>query len=632
MLDPETSDLFQVQEGFLDKKVECLSTEEYLLVSNTNGDDMDTNSHFSQMNFPKNFNNLETENILEHEQTKEAIILETHIKQWGYPFERYSVQTKSGWVIEMHRIKHGKNEISSSNPDQPRPVVMLQHGVLNSSAAWVVTGPKYSLALKLADAGFDVWLGNNRGTQFARKHKRFTYKDQQFWNWTFQHMGLEDLPTQINYVLDLTGQKKLTYIGHSQGTTQAFVGFSLMEELQEKINLFIGLAPVTSMKNQRNHALKLLANLKTETLFQWLEVGEFGHRSLSSNILPGIASSFKYKVMTKLNSLWGIVMDCNLDTECLNLLTTLEPSPTSVTNLAHWAFLVRSGRFCKRDMGKTLNSQIYSPDGVPPDYPIEKIQLPVALFYADLDLLSTPKDVEEFLIPKLSHLIYFERYSEFKHNDFVWGKSTRSLHEKIIDLIRVYSLNDNDILGRETILAPHNLSSSSIENMDVFQKSIQEDGSLDHNRIESLVHEIEEIGIHKAEEVISENLRQSQKLPKESIQLDENEIEYKSIHININEIKNTNNIINITNNTNNDTDNNSNIQDQATYNEAVRLLHINQTSEVDSFSTEKLENNEDPTSELKDISSEAEDSEDPSIRKEISDWVLKQLDSFSNSW
>jgi hypothetical protein len=38
--------------------------------------------------------------------------------------------------------------------------VLLQHGLLESSAVFVDNGPRRSLAFALADAGFDVWMSN----------------------------------------------------------------------------------------------------------------------------------------------------------------------------------------------------------------------------------------------------------------------------------------------------------------------------------------------------------------------------------------------------------------------------------------------------------------------------------------
>jgi lysosomal acid lipase/cholesteryl ester hydrolase len=61
-----------------------------------------------------------------------------------------------------------------------KPVVYLIHGLLDSSYTYVLNYRSQTLAYLLADAGYDVWLGNNRGTTWSRKHLDFPTSDARF--------------------------------------------------------------------------------------------------------------------------------------------------------------------------------------------------------------------------------------------------------------------------------------------------------------------------------------------------------------------------------------------------------------------------------------------------------------------
>ena len=79
-------------------------------------------------------------------------------------------------------------------------------------------------------------------------------------------MGEYDDTANIDYILNHTGQKKVAaYIGHSQGTSQMFYALSAHPDYwQERLNLFVALAPVTSLHNTGSGMLKILSKFETE--------------------------------------------------------------------------------------------------------------------------------------------------------------------------------------------------------------------------------------------------------------------------------------------------------------------------------------------------------------------------------
>jgi len=94
-----------------------------------------------------------------------------------------------------------------------------------------------------------VWMGNNRGNWFSQNHTEFSPKQKEFWDFDFEEMGIYDVPAEIDYILESTEFSKIaSYIGHSEGTTQFFIGSSLKPDyFTEKVSLFIGLAPIVRL-------------------------------------------------------------------------------------------------------------------------------------------------------------------------------------------------------------------------------------------------------------------------------------------------------------------------------------------------------------------------------------------------
>lgn len=104
---------------------------------------------------------------------------------YGYPVEVHTdIQTEDGYLLTLFRIPYGI-KLNNSGVEN-KPVVFLFHGLLLSAEDWVVLGPEKSLAFILADAGYDVWLGNARGSTHSRKHVKYNPTwNGKFWDFRF---------------------------------------------------------------------------------------------------------------------------------------------------------------------------------------------------------------------------------------------------------------------------------------------------------------------------------------------------------------------------------------------------------------------------------------------------------------
>ena len=79
-----------------------------------------------------------------------------------------------------------------------RQPVLLLHGLMHSSEVWVVNGRSGSVGFALADAGFDVWLGNNRGNRYSSKHQSKHVRSDEYWDFSVDDMARYDVPAMVD--------------------------------------------------------------------------------------------------------------------------------------------------------------------------------------------------------------------------------------------------------------------------------------------------------------------------------------------------------------------------------------------------------------------------------------------------
>lgn len=104
---------------------------------------------------------------------------------------------------------------------------------------------------QLANAGYDVWVGNNRGTKYSDRNSH----KEDYWEYNLDHLIKYDLPCLVKNITEIADSDQIIYIGHSQGTTQFLASMDLHPELHSKIRSFIGFGPVISLMGLHNHSL-----------------------------------------------------------------------------------------------------------------------------------------------------------------------------------------------------------------------------------------------------------------------------------------------------------------------------------------------------------------------------------------
>ncbi|KAF2418019.1 alpha/beta-hydrolase [Tothia fuscella] len=377
------------------------------------------------------FNYLSSPNSRKTRNTKKKIV--TSIAQasdfvelcelFGYEAEEHIVQTKDGYLLGLHRLagKKGEDHISRVNSaagSVQKKVVYLHHGLMMNSEVWVcLTDQERCLPFLLVDQGYDCWLGNNRGNKYSKKSVNCSPTDAKFWSFSIDQFAFHDIPDSIDYILTTTHQPSLSYIGFSQGTAQAFATLSIHPTLNDKVNVFIALAPAMSPPGLSKGIVNSFVKSSPEVLFL-----AFGRRALLSSATMWQAILYPPIFVRFIDLSLGFLFGWKTKNISAHQKLAAYPhlySFTSTKSVVHWFQIIRNGKF------QMYDDEVQGPwsvtDGARfrkiPKFPTKNIKTPIALFYGGSDSLV---DIKIMLKELPKHTISME-IPHYEHLDFLWA-------------------------------------------------------------------------------------------------------------------------------------------------------------------------------------------------------------------
>ncbi|KAI9351373.1 Alpha/Beta hydrolase protein, partial [Obelidium mucronatum] len=344
-----------------------------------------------------------------------------------YPCEEHSVRTTDGTILKLWRIpnaRHGTTRYSDEKPTT-LPGVILWHGLGLSSASWVCnpsSNVHENFAFVLADSGFDVWLVDGRVSNEGGKKR---------WDFGIDEISYIDVPAVVDYVLNTTGRKTVSYVGFSQGTATAFAALSVSEELNRKINVFIALAPCIQPALPENTVIQSLINL----------YGPKGiYRILGSNQFLGTARKLIHQTTPHIHSMavrkaFEIIFGWNCssfgchDRQAALLSHAFGRLP--VKNVVQWFQIIKENN-------ALLHYQEHEEDGpfdnstqqrtTPTKYPLKHISTKLYLFAGSIDNLCHISEAKHHLPPHAQ----VKLIKNYNHLDLIWATDAK---EKVWDYI-----------------------------------------------------------------------------------------------------------------------------------------------------------------------------------------------------
>jgi lysosomal acid lipase/cholesteryl ester hydrolase len=361
----------------------------------------------------------------------------------GYRCEEHVVRTEDGYFLTVHRVlprddsKAGNSGAVAADTSavdvvvddddvkdgavgqrphgerrRRRPAVLLMHGLMMNSEVWLLNGAD-SLAFTLVRAGFDVWLGNNRGNKYGCKHETLDPRASPFWDFSLDEFARFDVPAISARVVEVNGGAQCSFVGFSNGSAQMLASLALFPEIEARCAAMVALSPAYRVRWMTNRLANSLidSNLEFVCLL-------FGRRECLGSAITwrNILSGPRWVRFID----WCLRFLFNWETRELdpgrkNALYDHLYSRTSTKSVVHWFQIIRDRRFAMYDPTHARARA----DAYIPVYDVAKIAVPLAAFVGGRDTIIDAPALRDSLPPATQ----WHDLPTYEHLDTMWGMS-----------------------------------------------------------------------------------------------------------------------------------------------------------------------------------------------------------------
>ena len=172
----------------------------------------------------------------------------------------YDCETEDGYELTMFRLT-GLKKRKKVADQWSKGVVLLLHGFSKDAYTWFdhrrgdVSKP--FLPTTLFERGYDVWLGNVRGTRYSITHPDYdpindNSDAKEYFDYEATVIAKNDIPAMVKLIMDTQSEqkdktgipcKKISFIGHSHGAALMLASMSYTVKSDRYVSQMIGMEP-----------------------------------------------------------------------------------------------------------------------------------------------------------------------------------------------------------------------------------------------------------------------------------------------------------------------------------------------------------------------------------------------------
>lgn len=334
------------------------------------------------------------------------------IENCGHKLEENEVTTEDGYILNLWHLVPNFDV----SPDK---VIFFQNGFAATGRGYFML-EEQSLPYLLYEKGYDIWIGNNRGTKVSQNHvsKNSKKVNSDYWDFSMDDFVKYDIQSQINYIKKRTNAKKVDFVGYSEGTTLFLMLYmDYPEFVESSINRFISFGLIQSLPSVSpiiDNLIDLLYNLfqVTKSFSKALQVKDSVRASFVHSVKKNIISTKETFIEN------GFITN---KTESENLINffKLYPTDISIYNIYQWQAIQDKKALVHFNprLGGENQFEEYDKEV------LKKWKIKAFITRSETDNFSLYKDVTEFYnnIENKSLITLFD--CDYSHLDFALAKS-----------------------------------------------------------------------------------------------------------------------------------------------------------------------------------------------------------------
>jgi len=365
-----------------------------------------------------------------------------------YPVEVHQIITDDGYVIDIFRIS-GRNRYDNSPPsDLPRSPVILFPEVIFPPEVYIQNIRNESLGFILADAGFDVWLASWRGHAYSRNHVTLDPDGDEYWKFGLDEMGRYDVAGTIRYVHNVTGQKVVT-MAEGFGAGIVLIGLATRPEINDMINLNVGLSPTCTMHRSSRHVGSVIFSIDITTAIKvvdgildgfGIEITKVGFKEPSIiKCILGVPAKFVSGAIlaTNLVAQMGIYGTGSINVSRIPVYAAHFPHEVSLVLAKQIGLGMMTNEVGPWDWGREENIRRYG-TAEPQLYDFKKFTSKYLVLRTFNDIVKDRVDSEDFRsrIPA-DHDFYYVPDKTWHHMSYIFSTGGKAaVYDYLIDYIR----------------------------------------------------------------------------------------------------------------------------------------------------------------------------------------------------